>query len=219
MKFSGRMLQSPRLRFNASLTYATSPNPRDIRRFGPYDSTQFPKDTISCTVVYSQQYEDIKDILIDGLKEGYGFFSGFKQWFRVNINFDEKELTREDSSQIIRTARDIASEGPDFVFIISSRNPENYRTWKSILLGNGIPNQVFTSIYRLKDLQQRPWILANLALSTYAKVGGTPWVIAGDSEKEELVIGVSRAQDATKKYLSTTRNAQENYGTYGKTTY
>jgi hypothetical protein len=44
---------------------------------------------------------------------------------------------------------------------------------------------------------QRPWVLGNIALASYAKVGGAPWVVADSSGRHELVMGVSRAQEET----------------------
>lgn len=44
-------------------------------------------------------------------------------------------------------------------------------------------------------------MLANIALASYAKVGGTPWVVADVPDEKELIVGVSRAQDQTKRYV------------------
>jgi hypothetical protein len=42
--------------------------------------------------------------------------------------------------------------------------------------------------------------LSNISLSTYAKIGGTPWVIEAP-ERPEIVIGVSRAVDPTSRVI------------------
>jgi len=202
MKFTGQILKSPRLRFNASLTYSTSHKPLDLRRFGPYDSTLFPLDKIRCKIIYLKNYEDVKDLIIEGLTRGIGIFDGYQKWFRVNITFDAKEISSESSDELTRAAREVSTGNAEFVFVIlSGRNPENYRICKTILLGNGIPNQIITSISKLRDPEQRPWIISNIALSTYAKVGGTPWIVEGGVTRKELVIGVSRAQDVTRRYI------------------
>lgn len=202
MKFTGQILKRPRLRFNASLTYSTSHKPFDLKRFGPYDSTLFPLDKIRCKIIYLKNYEDIKDLIIEGLTRGIGIFDGFQKWFRVNITFDTKTISSENRDELARAAIEVSTENLEFVFVIlSGRNPENYKICKKILLGNGIPNQIISSIGKLRNPEQRPWIISNIALSTYAKVGGTPWIVEGEVAREELVIGVSRAQDVTSRFI------------------
>jgi hypothetical protein len=49
----------------------------------------------------------------------------------------------------------------------------------------------------LQNPSQRAWVLGNIALASYAKVGGAPWVVADSSGRHELVMGVSRAQEET----------------------
>jgi hypothetical protein len=49
----------------------------------------------------------------------------------------------------------------------------------------------------LQNPSQRAWVLGNIALASYAKVGGAPWVVADSSGRHELVMGASRAQEET----------------------
>lgn len=48
---------------------------------------------------------------------------------------------------------------------------------------------------------QRPWVLSNIALASYAKVGGTPWVVQDTAGRRELIMGVSRAQDRAETFV------------------
>jgi argonaute-like protein implicated in RNA metabolism and viral defense len=59
-----------------------------------------------------------------------------------------------------------------------------------------IPRQ-FVTAANLQNPSQRAWVLGNIALASYAKVGGAPWVVADSSGRHELVMGVSRAQEET----------------------
>ena len=98
--------------------------------------------------------------------------------------------------------QDLARQGNvDVVLLVTtSENSALYQTAKRELLGNGIPNQVVT-VGKLRKAKQVPWVLENVALACYAKIGGTPWVVASESSRRELVIGISRAQDRTNKFL------------------
>jgi hypothetical protein len=49
----------------------------------------------------------------------------------------------------------------------------------------------------LQNPSQRAWVSGNIALASYAKVGGPPLVVADSSGRHELVMGVSRAQEET----------------------
>lgn len=205
MNLFGRYLPHVQLRFNSASKFATDPSPRNgIRRFGPYDANLFPHGTIRCGVIYSSETKPLRDALVEGFTNGDGnIFPGFTSWFRANIIFDplsERRITYDERG-FRRAATDLAARDCDIVFIfVPQQNSWVYREGKSILLGNGIPCQFITSD-KLLSTNQRPWILSNIALATYAKVGGTPWVVADPSGKRELVMGVSRAQDEDQNYI------------------
>lgn len=200
MNLYGSIIPSPSLRFNYSSTYAVASNPRQgLKQFGPYDSNIFNKPQIKCGLIYSNSSVDIKTTFVNGLLRGDGYFPGFQKLFRVPLVFVEEIIINE--SKIERTIDNLIDKDLDIIFVIvSSPNAPIYQICKAKLLGNGIPSQVVTD-KRLQNSTQRPWILENIALATYAKVGGTPWVISGPPQKNQLVLGVSRAQDKNKKYL------------------
>jgi argonaute-like protein implicated in RNA metabolism and viral defense len=128
---------------------------------------------------------------------------GFQKLFRIPFSVErELPLPREDEKEVQRAVQDLARQGDvDLALVIvTSQNEVAYRTVKQLLLGIGIPNQVVT-IRKLRDEQQVPWVLENVALACYAKIGGTPWVVASNDNRRELVIGISRAQDRTKKVV------------------
>jgi hypothetical protein len=204
MNLFGQILPSVKLRFNSASTYATEFAPmRGIKRFGPYDAGLFPQASIRRAIIYPLRVTAQKTTLVEGLLKGEGsIFGGFEQWFRARISFDyDRCLSSEDTATFKQAASEVVGKNCDLVFILTTqRNEPLYRECKAILLGNGIPCQ-FAIAGKLQDIYQRPWILANLALASYAKVGGTPWVVADVGKRSELVIGVSRAQDENKKYV------------------
>jgi hypothetical protein len=203
MNLFGEILAQSELRFDYSSTYAVALNPRQgLKRFGPYDSNQFDKLKIRCGVIYPKKLADIKTVLIDGLTKGSGSFVGFHKLFRVPLAFEEEQsISTEDVKEIKTASGVLAGRELDLVFILTStRNIPLYQTCKSEFLGNGVPSQVIIS-EKLRDPRQCPWILENIALASYAKVGGTPWVVANPTHKNQLVLGISRAQDHNKQFL------------------
>lgn len=206
ISFVGEQLTVPKLRFNYSSTSAQDSNARrGLLKYGPYDSSILGKDSIRAVVIFPKHLAREKDILKDGLQNGNGSFTGFQGLFRVPLKI-EKDLClpREDEEETRRVIQDLASQSNiDLAFVLTtSQNELIYRTIKQELLGNGIPSQVVTA-ERLRNQQQLPWTLENIALACYAKSGGTPWVVASESSRRELVIGISRAQtrDRDKQFV------------------
>jgi len=206
--FTGELLQPPMLRFDYSSTSAQhSDARRGLRTYGPYDSGILGKDRIRVAVVFPSQHAREKDTLVNGLMNGYssehGSFIGFQKLFRIPLSIArEWPLSAESEMQVRRVCQDLARQGEvDLVLILTtSQNGALYQIVKRELLGNGIPNQVVT-VGKLHDSRQVPWVLENVALACYAKIGGTPWVVASESSRRELLIGISRAQDRTKQFI------------------
>jgi argonaute-like protein implicated in RNA metabolism and viral defense len=198
----GSIISNPYLRFNYSSTYAKESNPRrGLKRFGPYDSNIFNKSEINAGLIYLKSSKNKKS-LTDGLVKGEGYFEGFHKFFRIPLVFkEERSIINATGKEIKGAIENLLNQDLDIVFIIEETiKTPLYKICKTILLANGIPSQVVID-EKLQNPKQRRWILENIALATYAKVGGTPWVIENPVSKNQLVLGVSRAQDKNKKYL------------------
>ena len=202
--FVGELLKPPVLRFDYSSTSARHADPRrGLKTYGPYDSNILGKDSIRAAIIFPSRYTREKDILVNGLLNGLHPFGGFYSLFRVQLVFvKEVQISAEDESEIRYSIQKLASQGDvDIALVlVSAQNPGLYQAIKQELLGNGIPNQVVT-VEKLRDARQAPWVLENVALACYAKTGGTPWVVASESDGRELVIGISRAQDHNKRFI------------------
>lgn len=201
---TGELLKPPALRFDYSSTSAQHFDPRrGLKIYGPYDSSILGKDRIRAAVIFPSQYVREKDTLVNGLTNGHSPFVGFQRLFRIPLSIErEGPLSAENEREVRRVIQNLARQGNvDLVLIlITSQNGALYRTAKRELLGNGIPNQVVT-VGKLRDSRQVPWVLENVALACYAKIGGTPWVVASDSSRRELVIGISRARDRNGQFV------------------
>lgn len=201
--FVGERLQPSALRFNPSSITARHLNPRQgMKIYGPYDSGTLGKDQIVCAVVYAVGLQKAKGVLINGLVNGNGQFTGFQSLFRIPLSIcSERALAAETPAEVQRTIQSLPVGDLDLVLVLaSSRNEPLYSTVKGILLGSGVPSQVVTA-QKMMSPEQLPWTLENIALQCYAKVGGTPWTVASTDKRRELVIGISRAQDRKKNYI------------------
>lgn len=205
MNLFGEVLSDVQLRFNSASKFATDSSPRrGIRRFGPYDANLFSQSEVNCGLIYPRGLQTHRDLLVNGFVDGDGNnFPGFTPWFKARVNFDRtlERTISEDERALRQAASEIASRQCDLAFVlVSQRNDQLYHTCKSILLSNGVPCQVVTAP-KLQSPTQRSWILGNIALAAYAKIGGTPWVVADTQPGRELVMGVSRAQDEAQNYV------------------
>lgn len=202
--FTGELLRPPELRFDYSSTSARhSDARRGLKIYGPYDSGILGKDRIRAAVIFPSSHAREKDILVNGLINGHGSFIGFQRLFHIPLSIGrEQPLSAENEKAMRLAVQDLACQGNvDVVLLVTtSENSALYQTAKQELLGNGIPNQVVT-IEKLRDAREVPWVLENVALACYAKIGGTPWVVASESNRRELVIGISRAQDHDKRFV------------------
>jgi len=197
----GRVLAPPTLRFNSASKYAVHTQARaGIRKFGPFDTGLFTRSVIRCGSITAPTFNVQRHQLIQGLENGEGtHFPGFAALFRTKLGFDAVHQIDADydDRSFARAANNLAAAGCELVFVlVSGVVPAIYRACKNSLLGNGVPCQ-FVDVEKIRNPAQRPWILANIALASYAKAGGTPWVVADGDSHSELIIGVSRAQDET----------------------
>lgn len=201
MNLYGGFLEEPKLRFDYSSTHAEDTySKRGLSRHGPYDSNLFGKDKIKCIVLFPNNSHREKQILIDGLTKGEGTFNGFKSFFKIPLEFIS-EISFSSVNNINLLLEKIPSKDPDIVYVIlPSACSDLYKQIKTKMLANGISSQM-VKIEKLNNSQGRQYTIENIALASYAKVGGTPWTVSTPYDENNLILGVSRAQDYSRKYL------------------
>ena len=202
--FVGEKLSPPALRFSASSLSQRDYYPRrGIQNYGPYDAMTLGKEKVNCLVIYPAGLQNAKQTVVGGLQNGNGSFVGFHKLFRLPLTVcGERSLSAETPEQLNTVLPPLLREhAPDIVLILAStRNPGYYARAKAILLANGIPSQ-FVTQEKLGNSSQLPWLLENVALQMYAKIGGTPWTVSASQMQKSLVFGVSRAQDEEERLV------------------
>lgn len=201
----GEKLERPSLKFDNVISTSVHKFPMSgIHLYGPYDKSLIPRKSVRFAIMYPIKHDsrigDFTRFFTTGLER----YPGYPRWFRQNVECFERypvsEMTTESYEKV---ADDVLSRNYDLIFVVTEglgRPSIAYQRIKTKLLKRGLPSQFLNSIRLYARPDQLQWILSNISLSTYAKIGGTPWVIEA-SEKPEIIIGVSRVVDPKSKVI------------------
>ena len=200
--FYGQQLTKPQLKFDYALQSAKdSDSRRGLRVHGPYDKNLFLKPAIKVSVLTDERSVAIGKSFYERLTDGIGGYIGFQKLIRVGLTCDQI-ICAKNIGDFDRRLNEVAQNNPDVAFIIVDRYSrlQAYTKVKMLLLGSGVPCQVITRQTLEKSQDQVQWIFPNIALASYAKAGGTPWVIDAEN-RSEIVLGMSRALDKHKNVI------------------
>jgi hypothetical protein len=187
---------------------------RGMDKFGPFDGTTFDTKEPSVLVVCPADARNDVDHFARSLRDGVGGdgsqrfgrgLVGIYRLTRLNTRFAAVHLPA--SGPVGQRYIDVLREqlgsdrAPDIVLVVvrdedafvEADNP--YLRAKAFLLAQGIPSQeVRLSVVRTRA-SQLPYILENIAVAIYAKLGGSPWTIRPTLPlTKEVVIGMAHAQ-------------------------
>jgi argonaute-like protein implicated in RNA metabolism and viral defense len=203
-QLSGEYLPAPFLRFDHAQRAAVHKSAYSgISLFGPYDKSLVEEKGIKIGIIFPGKLKDAVGRFSTAFKGGSGRYGGFERWYRLPIEeFIEFPTEGDDEADYEARAKEASKENPDLVFVVADPQTGGARLYprvKALLLETGVPSQ-FINTNRLFLGEQLQWILANVSLAGYAKIGNTPWVIEGP-EKNEIVLGMSRTIDAKKNVI------------------
>ena len=162
--------------------------------------------------MFPTEFRDHANTLYLALKNGIGYFKGVETVFRLRLNKDSvfpisgfslgtghrpSEIAHAYTDAILSWSAKNAPDQPDLFFVIHPKTQRfetgtAYYECKALLLQEGILSQSVTQEL-IDDRSQFDWSAANIALGAFAKLGGIPWVVAGDESEGDLVIGVGRS--------------------------
>ena len=168
-----------------------------LKELKPYTYELFATNKIKCSVICPKKYEGTEEDFSVKLKRKLRdiFFVDieFSKYYIDNLNFEDyKESIYENIINI--------QDKPDIVIIILEESHKKLRVkqspyyyCKAKLIGQGIPSQEIL-IEKIKSINE--FILNNISLNIYAKIGGTAWTIEKiEREKQEYIIGISSCFD------------------------
>lgn len=188
-----------------------------LERHGPYDRESFPKRTprilVVCPDKVAGRISQTMRLFRDGITsvERSRFASGLAGTFRlvnpefVNLPVQLFGVENKNVAKAYRDAiedmlaRDSAFDAAFNILLDEHSDLQDkfspYLVAKSVLLSNGIPVQEAKSSTLIQTPDRLQYILQNVALALYAKMGGIPWTVDhGETVDDELVIGLGGAE-------------------------
>jgi hypothetical protein len=221
-----RRLNNPSyvLRPGGSIT-VTGNIDKNIDDKGPFDTEDFPKKRVRIAVVCPERYKGNVEVFIRQFKDGVPrrsnkdipYLQGFIRKYRLlSCDFNFFKIDRgEESPQGYKEASLEALGGKqnynlaiivtreDYHQLNGKDNP--YFVAKSTFMSQGVPVQAL-EIETIMDERGRPWILNNIALASYAKLGGVPWVLSSTpGMTHELIFGIGSSKVQTERLTETER--------------
>ena len=185
---------------------------------GPFSQETFsrpsPRILVVCPVAALEASGTFVRQLSDGSPNTRAFIKGMRQTFGLaDIRFEYAAVEKTSDGSVSDSYRQAIHESlcrgdtPDAAIVIirdedsdlpDSQNP--YLHSKALLLMAGVPSQEA----RLSTITRNPaglqYVLQNVALALYAKMGGVPWTIDHDiGVVDELVIGIGTAELSTSR--------------------
>jgi hypothetical protein len=187
------------------------PVDKQIDQHGPYDTESFPEKRVKIAVICPEEFSGEVGQFIRDFKDGVHsndekvpFRQGFVRKYHLNgcefsfhdvkhgtVSLEDSyraaslEALREKPHLAIAIIREQYRDLPD------ESNP--YYTTKARMMAQGVPVQAV----KIETLRQsrRPYVLNNLSVAVYAKLGGIPWTLAPSQDlAHEIVVGIGSAR-------------------------
>lgn len=173
-----------------------------VKKYKPFSFEVFNNKQINIGVISPKEYKSTVDIFVKELE------SKLKNDFHLkNLKVEEISFINDDYNEykniIYKNDKLLKS---DVILVILNEehkklnnNLSPYYTCKAKLIGIGIPTQDIT-IETIKKMNE--FILNNISLNIYAKLGGTAWTIQKEeTQKQELIIGISSTKSKDGKQI------------------
>lgn len=203
---SSRRFQMPTFVFDpgGSKTYHWHDN--GLNQFGPFDSEFFAKKEPKIAVITPREYQGEVEVFIRQLKDGIPnsqrFAKGFVRKYNLvtcqtevipfDIGGDMPTSYREKCLEALQSDYDLALVVIREAFHELTGDDNPYLVTKAVLMSHGVPVQE-VEIETIREAS-RQYILNNIGLACYAKLGGIPYTIpAAPGLAHELVIGLGSA--------------------------
>lgn len=186
-----------------------------LKKFHPYSSAIFRGKRINIFVLTPRIYEGTVSDLLKKLK------NNLSDVFQLNqLNFELGLIEGVNLSDYEKAMYDRKFNNIDLALIVVSEThwslpveKSPYYFCKAKYIGQGIPTQV-VQIEKIKS-SNLEYIVRNLSLSIYAKLGGTPWGIEKTEHlKKEFIIGIGSTVNEQKKTVMGIANIFDFTGKY-----
>jgi len=205
---SYRWLRRPDFVFDPTGTKTYSWHDPGLNQFGPFDAEFFtskePKVVVITPGDFQGQAEKFAKQLRDGIANSKGFEKGFVRKYHLNdckIVVHPFERTTNISRSYREACLNALQNDYDLALVVieesfhkldGDANP--YLVSKAVFMNHGVPVQEIEIETMRSSTYQLQYILNNVALACYCKLGGIPYAItASPVVAQELVIGLGSA--------------------------
>jgi len=211
MSIDGYVLRPPTLRFDPAIPSRVSDQAyKGLRQHGPYDASRVNLREGSILFVFPESEVELSRRLAVALRSGHKAFPGFESMFRVPFSNDHitslpVQVSGGSPQAAAQAYRDAIlkwnatgrTSDPDLALVLvpHSERWETDRPYyeaKAAFAKLGIPTQMVTAEL-MRNEREFSWSVANIALASFAKLGGVPWTVDSPADDKDLVIGVGRA--------------------------
>lgn len=162
-----------------------------VKAYQPYSLELYQNKQINIGIVCPSEYQGETEGFIKKTE------AKLKEVFHFNsLNFHFKTIKNKDLESYKEVLYDEALLKCELIYVIVNEaqeklSPSNspYYVCKAKFIGNGIPTQDI----QIETIRQNlnAFTMTNIALNSYAKLGGTAWTIEKEDKlKDELVIGI-----------------------------
>ena len=202
-----RRLAEPTFEFAPSGGKTSRSATRGLDEHGPYDSESFTPKNPVIAVVTPAAFKGTAETFIRSFLNGVprsAFAKGFTRKYHLGscaVAFESFGSSPGDVAAYRNACLSALQKPgkPDLAFVVTSEeqealrgNESPYLACKAVFMGQGVPVQnVQIETLRADGLA---YALDSIALASYAKLGGTPYVVAAAAAMtQELVIGIGSA--------------------------
>jgi hypothetical protein len=219
VSFSKEVVDRPFLVFDPSGRNTHQLSLRALDQHGPYDKYQFTPKALNIAVICQAglqgRVETFVDEFLHGLQAGDTTEIGFLRRFALDRPVLQVFVVNGTSATAYKQAAVAAAEysadkgSPWHLALvqIDERMKElapaldPYVTCKAFFLTKGVAVQHFEFETVEQNVSQRVHSLRNMGLATYAKLGGTPWLLPTNHRlAHELVIGLGSYHDKASRF-------------------
>ena len=186
-----------------------------VKTYQPYSLELYQNVVINLGIICPSEYQGETEGFVKKLE------SKLKEVFHFKIlNFTFKTIGGKDLESYKEILYDSNLQKCDLIYIIINEAHEKlhpsvspYYVCKAKLIGNGIPTQDI----QIETIRQNlnAFTMTNIALNSYAKLGGTAWTIEKEDKlKDELVIGIGSTISENGQFILGIAQVFHNDGRY-----
>lgn len=186
-----------------------------VKAYQPYSLELFQNKKLNFGIICPKEYQ--------GETEGFAskINNKLKEVFHFkDINFIIKTIEGKSVDSYKSVLYDDDLQNCNLIYIVVDKEQEKlepkfspYYISKAKFIGNGIPTQDI----QIETIRQNlnAYTMSNIALNSYAKLGGTAWTIEKEDKlKDELIIGIGSTITDEGKYVLGIAQVFHNDGRY-----